>query len=463
MCPRYICHILRSSNMDNVDIYSMMTHDRSGVWMIILIIILAWGCTPKKEIVPEGYQPKYGHDAYVHQMHAIDLDKTSLGQAWLNMADDALNKPIQIESPFAESFYIDEREVGAAGYLISTLKGHKVDIRLMAETNDSTLIFLDVFRVDSTGHKTHIASAEDSTYTLSFEPQESGDYIIRLQPEILRGGRYRIEIVTGPSLSFPVAGRGRSDIGSLFGVPRDAGRRKHHGIDIFARRHTPIIAPSDGQIKSTEPNELGGQVIWMRDDDRRQTLYFAHLEHTYVVKDQYVSQGDTIASIGNSGNAKTTAPHLHFGIYQDGPVDPYPFVVEGKNKFKKELARASYIGSMIRSNKETQMKLRSQKRRGPKQKLMKHQMAMVTGISGAYYKIRLPDGSEGYLFYDDIQSLDRHIQRQKIVQSQEIYSHPKSSIAMDSLATDRAYRILGYHSDQAYVEIEDGRVGWINI
>jgi len=49
------------------------------------------------------------------------------------------------------------------------------------------------------------------------------------------------------------------------------------------------------------------------------------------------------------------------------------------------------------------------------------------------------------------------------VQSQEIYSHPKSSIAMDSLATDRAYRILGYHSDQAYVEIEDGRVGWINI
>ena len=50
------------------------------------------------------------------------------------------------------------------------------------------------------------------------------------------------------------------------------------------------------------------------------TLY-AHCAELYVYEGQYVSGGETIASVGSSGNS--TGPHLHFEVRLDGsPVDP---------------------------------------------------------------------------------------------------------------------------------------------
>jgi peptidoglycan LD-endopeptidase LytH len=43
-----------------------------------------------------------------------------------------------------------------------------------------------------------------------------------------------------------------------------------------------------------------------------------------------VSAGELIGYVGNTGNARDTAPHLHFGVYAAlaGAVDPFPFVVD---------------------------------------------------------------------------------------------------------------------------------------
>jgi murein DD-endopeptidase MepM/ murein hydrolase activator NlpD len=46
-----------------------------------------------------------------------------------------------------------------------------------------------------------------------------------------------------------------------------------------------------------------------------------------VVPGQAVTKGDTVGLVGNTGNARTTPAHLHFGIYTfGGAVDPLPFV-----------------------------------------------------------------------------------------------------------------------------------------
>ena len=45
-----------------------------------------------------------------------------------------------------------------------------------------------------------------------------------------------------PSMAFPVSGHDSRAIKSGFGVPREAGRRTHHGVDIFAPRGTPVLA-----------------------------------------------------------------------------------------------------------------------------------------------------------------------------------------------------------------------------
>jgi murein DD-endopeptidase MepM/ murein hydrolase activator NlpD len=39
-----------------------------------------------------------------------------------------------------------------------------------------------------------------------------------------------------------------------------------------------------------------------------------------------VKPGDVLGYVGSSGNARQTPPHLHFGIYERGAVDPWPFV-----------------------------------------------------------------------------------------------------------------------------------------
>jgi hypothetical protein len=44
----------------------------------------------------------------------------------------------------------------------------------------------------------------------------------------------------------------------------------------------------------------------------------------------YVKKGDLIGYVGNTGNARHTAPHLHYGLYLQGKgrgaVNPYPYL-----------------------------------------------------------------------------------------------------------------------------------------
>ena len=40
-----------------------------------------------------------------------------------------------------------------------------------------------------------------------------------------------------------------------------------------------------------------------------------------------MKRGETIGYVGNSGNAITTPPHLHYGVYtSQGAVNPYPLL-----------------------------------------------------------------------------------------------------------------------------------------
>jgi hypothetical protein len=93
------------------------------------------------------------------------------------------------------------------------------------------------------------------------------------------------------------------------------------------RAATPALAAADGVVRGVGVTSLGGKVVWLRDEDGH-ALYYAHLDRQYVTEGQQVRTGDTLGFIGNTGNARTTPPHLHFGIYArgEGPVDPWYFV-----------------------------------------------------------------------------------------------------------------------------------------
>ncbi len=164
--------------------------------------------------------------------------------------------------------------------------------------------------------------------TLRIEADVSGAVVVRVSGRIgrVRGGQVLVE--DAPALVFPVAGDDRR-IGSPFGVGRDGGARRHEGVDLFAPRGTPVVAASDG-IASPGENRLGGTVVWLRDARRGLSHYYAHLDTALVGPGARVRAGDTLGRVGTSGNARGTPPHLHFGLYDSGALDPAPFLTPAR-------------------------------------------------------------------------------------------------------------------------------------
>lgn len=119
----------------------------------------------------------------------------------------------------------------------------------------------------------------------------------------------------------PVRGAGKFDFSDSFGSPRD-GRRRHAGNDIFARRGTPVVAGVAGTIRGVTGDNVG--IGYYLDGDDGVTYYGAHLA-TLRVGDGPVARGAIIGTVGATGNAKGTPPHLHFEVKPgDGAsIDPY--------------------------------------------------------------------------------------------------------------------------------------------
>ncbi|HLT46020.1 MAG TPA: M23 family metallopeptidase [Rubricoccaceae bacterium] len=120
-------------------------------------------------------------------------------------------------------------------------------------------------------------------------------------------------------LLVPVAGLGPEDLVDTF-AHRRSGGRVHEAIDIMAPRGTPVVAVADGRIASVRSNRLGGKVLYLVSPDGRYRFYYAHLDGYArgIASGVTVYQGDTLGYVGNTGNARATAPHLHFQVMEGG-------------------------------------------------------------------------------------------------------------------------------------------------
>ena len=108
-----------------------------------------------------------------------------------------------------------------------------------------------------------------------------------------------------------------------WGFPRSGGRT-HKGTDMFASRGTPLVAVMGGTV-SISNNRLGGKTVYLNAGGFR--FYYAHLDGWGdITNGQSVPKGYTIGYVGDTGNAKGTSPHLHFGIQTTQAVNPYPTV-----------------------------------------------------------------------------------------------------------------------------------------
>lgn len=129
------------------------------------------------------------------------------------------------------------------------------------------------------------------------------------------------------SLPNPVKGRKFAD---TWGAARSGGRR-HEGVDIFAPKGTPVRSTTDGIVIKRGTNRLGGKVVGIQGPGAWH--YYAHLKKFAGAKlYKKVRAGEVIGYVGDTGNAKKTPPHLHYGVYttQYGAVNPYPLIDQGR-------------------------------------------------------------------------------------------------------------------------------------
>lgn len=140
-----------------------------------------------------------------------------------------------------------------------------------------------------------------------------------------RIGLLQQELPQDNSLPSPLPERHLTD---TWGGARSQGR-SHEGIDIFAPRGTPIEATTSGIVSKVGLDKLGGRVVTIIGPGGA-GHYYAHMEdYADISPNAWVDAGDVIGYVGDSGNAKGTPTHVHYGIYINGrAVNPYPLLTK---------------------------------------------------------------------------------------------------------------------------------------
>ncbi|MDO9210121.1 MAG: M23 family metallopeptidase, partial [Deltaproteobacteria bacterium] len=130
-------------------------------------------------------------------------------------------------------------------------------------------------------------------------------------------------LLATPSL-WPVLGRISSGFGDTRLSPSSGGTRPHRGMDISAPSGTMVVAPADGVVNFAGRESEYGRLICL-DHGHGYSTMFGHLKDLLVKTGDKVRKGQTIGTVGMSGNS--TGPHLHYEVRIHGnPVNPVRYL-----------------------------------------------------------------------------------------------------------------------------------------
>lgn len=156
-------------------------------------------------------------------------------------------------------------------------------------------------------------------------PQWDKDLYETSPREIAEDTRMSDLRVSHVSFNWPVKGPVSSKFGSRY--MRGRGRHFHEGIDIAARKGSPVKSARAGHVVYATNRISGyGNMVIVQHADKYSTVY-AHLTRIGVKKGQFVTRGALLGTVGRTG--RTTGSHLHFEVREARtPVDPMPFLYQ---------------------------------------------------------------------------------------------------------------------------------------
>lgn len=137
-------------------------------------------------------------------------------------------------------------------------------------------------------------------------------------------------------LSVPVAGLAKSALRNTYDELR-GGTRIHEALDILAPRGTAVLSATSGRVLKLFNSKAGGLMVYAADSTERFILMYAHLDayQPGLAEGQTLRRGQPLGTVGTTGNASPTVPHLHFALARSNdvkqwwrgvPVNPYPLL-----------------------------------------------------------------------------------------------------------------------------------------
>lgn len=431
--------------------------------LIILITSFALFSCGNKNTLKGLFQKQTPYEAYSSALKDAKLDRTALGSKWLAAGAAVFEDSLVISLPYSETAYFDASEVTANGYRFMAEEGQVINVEIETLSIEALTIFLDLFQLKDAPE--HVAASDTAAVTLQYEVKETSVYMLRLQPELLRGGRYQLKITSSPTLAFPVWGKDGRSIASFYGANRDGGKRKHEGIDIFAPRGTPVMATTKGRIGAANTNRLGGKVVWMRDTERNLSYYYAHLDSQMVQPGQRVDIGDTLGLVGNTGNAITTPPHLHFGIYQSGhgAIDPYSYLHTKNSKIETKEEGLDFVRNLVRiKSQRVNFRISPNLHSEIISKLPEHTLLKIVGNSSEWLRAESADHVKGFVHYTMVELLGTPIRTTSVDTNISILDQPSDQgILLAELEPGASLEIYAMANDFLFVKSTGDQYGWL--
>ncbi|HEY0092401.1 MAG TPA: M23 family metallopeptidase [Flavobacterium sp.] len=366
--------------------------------LLLSLAILFSGCAKITKFTDTITKPS-ARDAYKR-----DFKNDPRYASWTAAFELAVQDKVEVDLPYSEKGRFTSQFLQTYSYTITLKEGEALVAEVKADSINRQ-IFFDLYQINNAGIQLAVSGKQNES-SIEFEVNDSGTYKLIIQPELDFNSAFTLLINKKPQFGFPVAGKGNSSILSLMGMPRDNGQRLHEGIDIFAKKGTPVVAVTNGIISGTGDHGLGGKQVWQRAGTFGKALYYAHLDSVAVNPGKQVSMGDTLGFVGNTGNAKGGPPHLHFGIYRSfGAVDPLPFVYKTptissagfKNTFKKSLLKVSSAKASIRQGPSSKSSKFGE--------LAKSDTIVLLGQHKEWLHVKISNGTSAFIHKDLVKEL----------------------------------------------------------
>lgn len=431
------------------------------LFLLLFITITATSCTTSG---PALFGKKSPHEQYADKITNAGLNGTALGRQWFAAAEQSLTSPLSVSLPYNETGYFPAEQPKVASLIFMARRGEKLTINVRKKPADFA-VYLDVWQWTAEGSKPNfLLSGDTALSVVTYDVEKDGKYMIRLQPELLKGGEYTLSVTAGPSLTFPVTAKVKSSIGSFWGAGRDAGARKHEGIDIFAARGTALVAAADGVITRVGENTLGGKVIFLAPDNKDYSLYYAHLDQQLVQPGENVKTGDTIGLMGNTGNARTTLPHLHFGIYTNaGAIDPLPFVNPAIKTPEKITVSIANVNKWMRNTKTAKLYAGPDASSAEAPALEANTLLKAEAATANWYKVSLPDGKKGFIAGANVTPVSVPVRKARIKSAQPLLDEPADFAARKTiLPAGETVSILAVYKDFYFISNAGNTLGWLS-